>query len=281
MTLSRVGFTLLLLCASAAALSGAPAGGQCTVFGQAGEDLVVLDEGGDELRTVGRVTRPVRAAAWSLDGRFIAHGFFGGEEKGEGIRIVDSAGGIRAEIDVQREDRIRYIVSLRWWEPHFLSSYSSVGPHGGYMDIWRVKPKRGKVSHVKRIAVLGALCRLSPDFSQVACILGGEEVALLRVYDTAKRQFPDDTIFTDTEPLDRPLEFLGGGYIEGLEFDRSGSRIVLDTTRGRYSVLWGSSDEDDVVKLPDRAEPVERAVTVETEAGPVEVRALARRCSSS
>lgn len=282
MMLSRVGFTLLLLWVSTAALSAAPAGGQCMVFGQVGEDFVVLDEGNDQLRTVGHATGPVRAAAWSPDGRFIAHGFYDREGLRERVRIVDTEGHIWVEVDVQMEDRIRYVASLRWWEPHFLSSYSSVGKNGGYLDIWRVKPKRGKVSHVKRIAVLGSRCRLSPDFSQAACILGGEEVALLRVYDTAKREILDDAIFWDTEPLDRPLEFLDGGHIEGLEFDRSGTRIVLDTTKGRYSIPSGSSDGDDLVKLPDRAEPVKRAVkvTVETEAGPVEVRVLARRCPS-
>lgn len=53
----KSGFTLLLLFVSVAAASRAPAGGQCAVFGQADEELVVLEEGSDEPRTLGDCLR--------------------------------------------------------------------------------------------------------------------------------------------------------------------------------------------------------------------------------
>jgi dipeptidyl aminopeptidase/acylaminoacyl peptidase len=226
----------------------------CKLLVQVDNDLWIVDMDG---RPIHRLTYDgvlKTAATWSPNGQYIAYspGTQIGDEKA--IIIVDSTGQEVSKIIVdpkESDDRIRYIDRIKWESPTILWSDSNVGPHGGYIDIWKIDSS-WRYSHEKRIGTLGWGCELSPNKKHMACVLevfeNEKSVSFLKIYDTSKKKDPKGEYFSDDDPRTIKLEQIE--RVDKISFTPNGTDVIIIGSDRKYKFNMHDNKLSEIKELP-------------------------------
>ncbi len=226
----------------------------CKFLGQIEDYLWIIDSDGKPVQRLIFVGRMKTATTWSPDGKYIAYSLSTpiGEEKA--IIILDSTGQevTKIIVDPKRTDwEIRYIERLVWRTPNTLWSDSNVGPHGGYIDVWKLDSSlRG--FHKKRIGVLGGNCELSPNKQYVACIFEIFEhekfIPLLKIYNTSKKRFQEDKFFSDDNP--RTVELKQMEHVDEIRFTPDNANVIIIGADKKYKFNMFDNKLSEIKELP-------------------------------
>lgn len=208
----------------------------CKLLVQVDNDLWLVDMDG---RPIHRLTYDgvlKTAATWSPDGQYIAYspGTQIGDEKA--IIIVDNTRREVSKIIVDPKEsdyRIRYIDRIVWGKPTILWSDSNVGPHGGFIDIWKLDPTlRRPAKHEKRIKISNANCELSPNNKYVACLGRYDDEMRLEISDTDKKEYPDAVNYYDSAP--RTIKLKQIERVDKISFTPDGTDVIIIRSDRKY-----------------------------------------------
>lgn len=248
--LKRIIFVILSLIFS----YNAYAKDDCKLLVQVDNDLWIVDRDGRLYQRLTYDGMLKTAATWSPDGQYIAYsiGTPIGEEKA--IIIVDMTGREVSKIIVdpkKSDDPIRFIDRIVWEKPTILWLSLSVGPHGGYIDILKLDPSL-RYLHKKRIGTLGWGCELSPNQQHIACVQeifeNGKSVSFLRIYETSKKEFPEDAFFFDSDPL--TIELRQIKRVDKISFTPDGTRAVIISGDRKYELNTLDNKLSEIKELP-------------------------------
>jgi dipeptidyl aminopeptidase/acylaminoacyl peptidase len=226
----------------------------CKLLVQIDSDLWLVDTDG---RLIHRLTYDgilKTAAIWSPDGRYIAYSPATPIGEGKSIIIIDNIGKEISKIVVDpkgSDDRIRYIDRIIWEKPNILLSDSNVGPHGRFIDIWKLDPLL-HYSHKKRIEVHGLGCELSPNEKYLACHLetleNEKSVSFLMIYDTSKKRKPEDDFFFDNNPRMLKLEQIE--RVDKVTFTPEGTDLIIIGSDRKYRFNMHDNKLSEIKELP-------------------------------
>lgn len=172
---------LLSLCRTAHAMPH-----HCSALAAEGTNLwVVVD--GQVPRHVLSTERPIAAGSWSPDGHHIAFSVLPptSDSAVEVAVAAEASGRILGRFRIDRpqsEAGLRFINGLEWRGPRTLVTLGNAGPHGGYMDLWRLAADYSGAERVRRALILGGLCAISPSMQYVACI----DESTIMIFNTLK-----------------------------------------------------------------------------------------------
>jgi hypothetical protein len=180
----RKGLFLMILLSVPGTLQAMPHG--CSALALEGGDLWILSAD-KEPRPVLSAESHVLAASWSPDGREIA---FSASPRTSDVAtevvIAEVSGKVIGRFKVDRAQGtggLRFIDSIEWREPRTLVTLGDQGPHGGYMDVWRLSKDHSGAERVRRALFLGGGCSVSPSMRYIACA-GEERADAVMIFDT-------------------------------------------------------------------------------------------------
>jgi len=175
---------LMILFAVPGAVEAIPHG--CSALAVEGADLWVLSAE-REPRHVLTAERQILAASWSPDRREIAFSASPPTSDVATEVVIAEVGGQvvgRFKVDrAQSTGGLRFIDGLEWREPRTLLTLGDQGPHGGYMDVWRLSKDHTGAERLRRALFLGGGCAVSPSMRYVACA-GEERDDAVMIFDT-------------------------------------------------------------------------------------------------
>ncbi len=214
---------------------------ECKLLGRIDNDLWIIDSSGKPAQCLtydGAAKTSMTPATWSPNGKFIAYSIDTpyGEEKA--IFIVDNAGREINKIIVDPKSEhweIRYIERLVWRTLTNLWSDSNVGPHGGYIDVWKLDPTLSlPAKHEKRITAMSGGCELSPNNKYMACISYIDDEMQLEISDTDKKEYPDANYYFDRNPRKIELKNVIKRPVRDIRFTADNDNIILTNDGGKY-----------------------------------------------
>lgn len=188
-------FILLLAPGVAQAL---PSG--CSALASEGPDLWIVPAGLAP-RHVLSDARIISAGAWSPDGQQIA---FSTYTNGFAPEIIVAAlgGRILGRFTVDRpqgEGGLRYIDGLEWFGQQTFVTLGNMGPHGGFMDVWRTDKGYTRAERVRRSnALVTASCQVSPSTRYVAC----DDGFWITITDTLAGPPDEERLVEDKHPFE-------------------------------------------------------------------------------
>lgn len=175
---------LMILLVVPGAVQAMPHG--CSVLAAEGESLWILSAD-REPRHVLSAERHILAASWSPDRREIAFSASPPTtDVATEVVIAEVNGQVVGRFKVDRAQSalgLRFIDGLEWREPRTLVTLGDQGPHGGYMDVWRLSKDHTGAERVRRAGFLGGGCVVSPSLRYVACA-GEERDDAIMIFDT-------------------------------------------------------------------------------------------------
>ncbi len=237
----------------------------CKLISHLDRDLWLVDSTGKLIQRLSYDGLFKNTAAFSPDGQYIAYSSDSELGKEKAIVIVDNAGQEISKIIVEPQTEgpelqwIKSVYRLVWEKPNFLWSYSSVGRHGGFIDIWNLDSSlRG--SHKKRLEVMGWGCEFSPNKQRVACIVEifkigmKESFLVLEINDTSKRKFPEykvffkDNYFSDSDP--RTVELKQIERVDKIRFTPDNANVIIISGDRKYKFNMRDNKLTEIKELP-------------------------------
>jgi hypothetical protein len=168
--------------------AGAAAESHCRFLVDSNGQLVVKNEEGVSLATLGKGAQGRWIAAWSPDGTRILYSAFPRTE-GDTLYVNlagangDEEGALRVTAPEPRDWDVRWIGDLHWLDDSRFWYDGTLGHHGGYIDVWAIASDFARSELESRLAVLGGGCSLSPDRAVVACITEDVMSSAIAVFD--------------------------------------------------------------------------------------------------
>lgn len=248
---------LLLIILLVSFCSGVYAKEDCKFLGQIEDYLWIIDSDGKPVQRLTFVGRMKTAATWSPNREYIAYTAYGtdppygyGFEKA--IVIIDNVGREISKIIVDPKSpdwEIRYIDRLVWRTPNIIWSDSNVGPHGGYIDIWKLDPTlRRPAKHEKRIKVFNPDCELSPNNRYMACNTSIDYTMSLEISDTDKKEYPDANNYYDRDP--RRIKLKQIEQVDKIRFTPDSANIIIVGTDKKYKYNMKINKLFEIKELP-------------------------------
>lgn len=228
---------------------------ECKLLARIDNELWIIDSGGKPAQRLTfdeAVKTSKTTATWSPDGKFIAYSpdIPYGEEKA--IFIMDNTGREINKIIVdpkESDDRIRYIDRLVWRTPNILWSDSNVGPHGGYIDIWKLDPTlRRPAKHEKRIISLNRDCEISPNNKYMVCDTSIGDTTSLEISDTDKKEFSEADNYFDKNPSKVDLKQIKS--VDNIRFTPDSSNIIIIGGDKKYKFNMKTNKLSEIKELP-------------------------------
>ena len=180
----RKGLFLMILLAVPGTLHAIPH--SCSALAVEGGDLWIISAD-REPRHVLSAERPILAASWSPDRREIAFSVAPPtSDVATEVVIAEVSGQVIGRFKVDRAQSalgLRFIDGIEWREPRTLVTLGDQGPHGGYMDVWRLSKDYTGAERVRRGGFLGGGCAVSPAMRYIACA-GEEKDDAVMIFDT-------------------------------------------------------------------------------------------------
>jgi hypothetical protein len=253
----RIGLFVLIALWSPSIAEALPPG--CSTLAAEGNDLWVV-EAGHAPRRVVRADQPVVAASWSPSRREIAFSVYPPTTSvANEVVIADIDGRILGRLTIDKPYAVagglRVIDALEWPKPQTLVTLAEAGPHGGYMDVWRLAKNYKVADKVRRAIFVGGSCTVSPSVQYLACRGEGRGIVIL---DTLAP--PDeDGVVEDRHPFETPHyggpEETSEGLESNLAWDSAGLRLyavsLLNSKRVLTTIEKGSA-ADTVWRIMDR-----------------------------
>ncbi len=235
--------------------SGVYAESECKLLARIDNDLWIINGDGQPIQRLtfdGVVKTSKTLATWSPDGKYIAYSPDIPYSEEKAIYIMDNIGREINKIIVDplgTESEIRYIDRLVWRTPNIIWSDSNVGPHGGYIDIWKLDPTlRRPAKHEKRIKVFNRDCELSPNNKYMACNISIDDKMSLEISDTDKKEYPDADNYYDRSP--RIIELKQIERVDKIRFTPDSANIIIVGTDKKYKYNMKTNKLFEIKELP-------------------------------
>jgi hypothetical protein len=172
----------------------------CSALASDGPDLWIVPAGQAPRRVLSD-KRMISAGAWSPDGQQIAFSTFTNGFAPE-IVVAAQSGRILGHFTVDRpqsENGLRYIDGMEWFGQQTFVTLGNVGPHGGFMDVWRTDKSYTRAERVRRSnALVTANCRVSPSTRYLAC----DDDFRITITDTLAGPPDEDRLVEDKHPFE-------------------------------------------------------------------------------
>jgi len=173
-----------------------------------GKDLWIV-EAGQAPRRVFSMERPVDAGSWSPDGRLIAFDAPPSTYASPLEVIIAEATGrilVRFKVDEgYSKGGLRLIDGVEWHGPRTLVTRGGAGPNGGYVDVWRLSENYSAAEKVRRTAILGGSCAVSPSTRYVACA-GWDMIMIYDSLSPTEGIVDDQRVFASPPSPDERIE---------------------------------------------------------------------------
>ena len=253
----RIGLFMLILLSAPPIAEALPPG--CSTLAAEGNDLWIV-EAGHAPRLLVKAEQPVVAASWSPSRREIAFSVYPPTTSvANEVVIADIGGRILGRLTIDKPyamaGGLRVIDGLEWPKPQTLVTVAEAGPHGGYMDVWRLAKNYKVADRVRRAIFVGGSCTVSPSVQYLACRGEGRGIVIL---DTL-RPPDEDGVVEDPHPFETPHYWGQEETSEGLEsnlaWDSTGLKLyavsLLNSKRVLTTIEKGSA-ADGVWRITDR-----------------------------
>lgn len=194
----------------------------CLALASDGPDLWIVPAGQAPRRVLSD-KRMIAVGAWSPDGQQIAFSTFTNGFAPE-IIIAAPSGRIVGRFTVDRpqgEGGLRYLNDLVWSGQQTFVTLGNMGPHGGFMDVWRTDKGYTRAERVRRSNSLLFPCQVSPSTRYVACNDG----FWIRIIDTLAGPPDEERVMEDKHPF------------EIASYGRED-----DPSEGAGNLAWGTDD---------------------------------------
>ncbi len=112
-----------------------------------------------------------------------------------------------------------------WENTSIIWTNGNGGPKGGYVDIWELSQDFKTYKHIRRICFVGYPYALSKDLKYLTTKCCGPND--ISVFDTAKKQFPDDDEYMDLNPVEIKIPGINFGEIEKMKFTNENNILVF------------------------------------------------------
>ncbi len=225
---------------------------ECKLLARIDNDLWIIKSDGIPIQRLAFIGGMKATATWSPYEKYIAYGLSTpiGEEKA--IIILDNTGQEITKIIVEPKESywIRYIDRIVWRTPNILWSDSNVGPHGGFIDIWKLDPPtlRRHAKHEKRIKASNRDCEVSPNNKYMACIVRDNGKMYLEISDTDKKEYPDASYFHDRDP--RTVDLKQMERVDKIRFTSDNANVIIVGADKKYKFNMLDNKLSEIKELP-------------------------------